>query len=343
MATYQDDFFTRGPTPLARLTFFALLAVAVMIADHRFQALGTVRGGISSVLTPIEHALTWPAQMLRSTSVYFTDQARLVEENKALYEKNLALATEGQRAKLIAAEQTNVAALQSANNRLTNDGVIAEIIRDARNPFSRKIVINRGLSHAIQQGAAVIDGKGVVGQVTSIGVASAEVTLLTEKDQSVPVLVLRNGRRALAVGTGRDGTIELPFIPVAADIQVGDSLVTSGIDGTYPAGLAVATVTIVDKNPAFSFARIVAQPTTAPDHYRFVKVLQPPRPSDNATTTANNNAYPGIDVTTSDKSGADKAEKGDKAAKSAKAAKRNSQQSQSNPPESKRPSRTKEP
>lgn len=349
MAAYQDNFFTRGPSPLARLTFFGLAAIAIMIADHRFQALGVVRVAVSTVLTPIEHALMWPGQVARDIGEYFASKDRLLAENRALNERVLQLAAQGQRATLLTAEQANIEAVQQANARFQRDGVVAEIIRDARNPFARKVIINRGYSQGVKPGAAVIDGMGVVGQVTSIGATSAEVTLTTEKDQSVPVMVLRTtlvappttpsgaplvspvtaaaptsdgasnaavsstapsnapiaagvvetkaGLRAIAVGTGRDGTIDLPFIPVAADIQVGDQLVTSGIDGTYPAGLLVATVTVVDKNPAFSFARIVAQPATAPDHYRFVKVLQP------AEKAA---PYPKPDAGVGDKSSGDK-------------------------------------
>ncbi len=338
MAAYQENFFTRGPSPLARVTFFGLVAVAVMIADHRFQALSAVRVGVSTVLTPIEHALMFPGKVVRDIGAYFTAQDKLLAENKALNDQVLMLSAEGQRARLILSEQTQVAAINAANERFSRDGVVAEIIRDARNPFARRVIINRGLSSGIKSGAAVIDGAGVVGQVTALGANTAEVTLTTEKDQSVPVMIVRpapaaaalpkpatsnaatmtaettapstditagesapinrarSGLRAVAVGGGREGTIELPFIPVAADIQVGDELVTSGIDGTYPAGLSVARVTIVDKNPAFSFARIVAQPSTAPDHHRFVKVL-----------TGSEAAYPQPDVDTVDRAGAAKA------------------------------------
>lgn len=294
MAAYQENFFSRGPSALARATFFSLLAVGVMIADHRFQALDVVRIGVSTVLTPVETALQWPAKTAHDMAAYFRDQGKLIADNKALNENILMLTAEGQRAKLIASEQIQVGAFQAAYARLNRDGVIAEIVRDARNPFARKIIINRGIAQGIKSGAAVIDGVGVVGQVTAVGATSAEVTLMTEKDQSVPVMVVRNSLRAVATGSGRDGTVEMPFIPVAADILVGDVLVTSGIDGTYPAGLAVATITSVDKNPAFSFARIIAQPTAAPDHYRFVKVLLTP-----SVTTA----YPQIDVTSSDRVG----------------------------------------
>jgi rod shape-determining protein MreC len=293
MATYQENFFTRGPSPLARVTFFSILAIAVMIADHRFQALDVVRIGVTSVLTPIEQALAWPAKNLGSVSAYFSQQDKLIQDNKALTEQVLSLSAQGQRAALMAAEFEHVSALQAANNRFQRDGVIAEIIRDARNPFARKIILNRGLTHAISAGAIVIDGVGVVGQVTSLGASSSEVTLITEKDQSVPVMIVRNGARALAVGNGRDGTLELPFMPVATDVQVGDTLVTSGIDGLYPAGLAVGAVTVVDKNPAFSFARIVVQPSAASSHHRFVKVLLTPSADKQQGNPA---AYPVADV-----------------------------------------------
>ncbi len=319
MAAYQENFFTRGPSPLARVTFFGLIAVAVMIADHRFQALGTVRAGVATVLTPVEQALMWPGTIARDLTAYFKTQATLIADNKALNEKVLMLAAEGQRARLITAEQAQIGALQAAHARFGRDGVVAEIIRDARNPFARRIIINRGYANGVKVGAAVIDGLGVVGQVTALGATSAEVTLATDKEQAVPVMVVRkapatsapvnsaatepagtashakSGLRAVAMGGGRDGTIELPFIPVAADIQVGDELVTSGVDGTYPAGLLVASVTLVDKNPAFSFARIIAQPSTAPTHHRFVLVL-----------TASDAAYPQADNSIADRAGKEK-------------------------------------
>lgn len=273
MSAYQENFFARGPSALARLTFFSLIAIAIMVADHRFQALSVVRLGVSAVITPIEQALRFPGVVARSTGEYFSDQKRLIEENARLKAEVLELAAASQQSKLIRAEQTYLGALATVDKRFGDRGIVAEIIRDARNPFARKIIIDKGLSQGLATGLAVIDGKGVVGQVTAVGMLSSEVTLTTEKDQAVPVMVVRNGVRAIAVGTGREGTIDVPFIPVGADIQVGDALVTSGIDGTYPAGLSVALVTLVDKNPAFPFARISANPAAGTDQYRFVKVL----------------------------------------------------------------------
>ena len=119
-----------------------------------------------------------------------------------------------------------------------------------------------------------------MGQVTSVGTFTSEVTLITEKDQAVPVLLVRNGLRAIAVGSGKDGSIEIPFMPVSADVQNGDVWVTSGIDATYPPGLVVAQVTSVEKNAAYVFAKIVARPAAGVDNYRYVLLL--PTPAVNA-------------------------------------------------------------
>ncbi len=273
MSVYQDNFFARGPSALARLTFFALVAIAVMVADHRFQALSLVRLGVSAVIVPIEQALRFPVIVARHGGEYFSDQKRLMEENARLKGEVLDLAAASQQAKLIRTEQAYLSVLTAANERFGDRGMVAEIIRDARNPFARKLIIDKGRTHGLAAGLAVIDGKGVIGQVTAVGMLSSEVTLTTEKDLAVPVMVVRNGVRAIAVGTGRAGTIDVPFIPVGADVQVGDALVTSGIDGTYPAGLSVAVITAVEKNPAFPFARISANPAAGTDQHRFVKVL----------------------------------------------------------------------
>ncbi|MBL8512215.1 MAG: rod shape-determining protein MreC, partial [Betaproteobacteria bacterium] len=238
VSIHQEPFFTRGPSPLARLTFFAVLSIVIMIADHRFRVLPLLRLGVSMVLDPIEQTLAMPGAAARRLGDYLTDQKTLIEQNRNLQNQVLALAEQSQRAQLILAEKNHTERLQADQP----NGIVAEIIRDARNPFARKIIINRGRSQGVTPGQIVIDGSGVVGQITAVGLLSAEVTLTTEKDQSAPVMVLRNGLRAIAVGTGREGTIDIPFIPVAADIQVGDTLVTSGIDGSYPMGLSVATV-----------------------------------------------------------------------------------------------------
>jgi rod shape-determining protein MreC len=276
-------FFHRGPSPLARLTFFTLVAIALMIADHRFHALESVRLSLSALAQPVQQVATLPGEMLARGADYFTSQDRLLKENSELKVRVLENAALAQEAKMMRAEHQQILAIADRRARYDDRGTVAEVIYNARNPFTRKVVLDKGLTHGIQAGMPVIDGDGVIGQVTNVGTFTSEVTLVTEKDQSVPVMLVRNGLRAVAVGSGKDGSIDVPFIPVSADVQNGDLFVSSGIDGTYPPGLVVARVTSVEKNAAYVFAKITAKPAAGVANYRYVLVLgspiaAPPRP-----------------------------------------------------------------
>ena len=271
-------FFHRGPSPLARLTFFMLAAIAVMIADHRFHAMQAVRLSLSVLAQPVQQLARLPAEAFARVSDYFTSQDRLLTENRELQAKVLEHSAEAQEVRLLRAEQEQLLAMKAAQSRYAGAGIIAEVLYNARNPFTRKIVVDKGLTQGVLAGMPVIDGKGVVGQVTSVGTFASEVTLVTEKDQSVPVMLVRNGLRAIAVGSGKDGSIEVPFMPVSADIQAGDLFVTSGIDATYPPGLVVAQVTNVDKNAAYVFAKIAAKPAAGVENHRYVMLLAAPAP-----------------------------------------------------------------
>ena len=287
MISEPPPFFHRGPSPLARLTFFTIAAIALMIADHRFHALETVRLSLSVLAHPVQQVAALPAEAIGRIADYFTIQDRLLKENQQLKLKVLEQSAAAQESKLLRAEQEHLLRLTAGKSRYAEGGTIAEVLYNARNPFTRKIVIDKGMVAGIRAGMPVIDGHGVVGQVTQVGTLTSEVTLLTEKDQSVPVMLVRNGLRAVAVGSGKHGSIDVPFMPASADVVNGDLFVTSGIDGTYPPGLLVAEVVSVEKNAAQAFARIVAKPAAGVESHRFVLLLPPapatlPRPETKA-------------------------------------------------------------
>jgi len=164
--------------------------------------------------------------------------------------------------------------LLEARERINVHTTLAEILYAARDPFTRKIIIDKGFQHDILSGQPVIDHFGVIGQVTRAYPWLSEVTLITDKDQLVPVQNLRNGLRSVLTGTGADGVLELKFIPLNADIQNGDRLVTSGIDGVYPPGLPVAEVTDVERNSASLFARIRCKPLAGVNNFGQVLVVR---------------------------------------------------------------------
>jgi rod shape-determining protein MreC len=179
-----------------------------------------------------------------------------------------------QQGQFLAAENAQLRRLLAASERLPVKSVLSEMLYDTRDPFTRKIVLNRGSQHGVALGQPVIDDTGVVGQVTRLYPFTTEVTLLTDRDQAISVQVLRSGVRSVAYGRGQSGVLELRFIAANADVRKGDALVTSGLDGVYPAGLAVATVLSVEHKSADAFVRIVCLPAAGIDrHQQFLILL----------------------------------------------------------------------
>jgi rod shape-determining protein MreC len=276
-------FFRRGPAPLVRLFFFASLSLALLVVDARFRYVEGLRSTLALVAYPLQLVATAPFDIFESVSGYFTTQARLKEENDRLRAKALAYSEDAQRYQAAEADAAQLRRLIGASERMQVRSIPAEVIYASRDPFAHKIFIDRGSVHGVPPGSAVADDTGIVGQVTRVHPLVSEVTLVTDQDQAIPVQVVRSGLRAVAFGSGPSGTLELRFMAANAEVQTGDLLVTSGIDGTYPAGLPVASVMRIERDAEHSFARVVCQPAAGVDRGRYVLVLTneakaPPRP-----------------------------------------------------------------
>jgi rod shape-determining protein MreC len=266
-------FFRRGPAPLVRLVFFASLSVALLVLDARFKYAETLRGLIALAAYPLQQMATAPGQLATRISGFFASQATLQRENAQLRAKVVASSQDAQRYEATAAELGQLRRLIGAQERLEYKSTPVEVLYSGRDPFSRKLLVDKGASDGIIAGQAVIDEAGVVGQVTRVHPRVAEVTLLTDKDQAIPVQVMRNGLRAVAFGSGSPGALELRFMAANAEIQNGDKLVTSGIDGTYPPGLPVATVVRIERDAVAAFARILCQPAGGDEKNRYLLAL----------------------------------------------------------------------
>lgn len=271
---YQPPpFFRTGPSPLARLFIFTLLSLALLGADARLKYLDTVRQVASVIIYPLQRIAGAPFSIVERTSEFFTTQGSLQTENAKLVQQSLTQMSQLQQLSALTAENDNLRKLLGTRERLTSRTSFAEVLYAARDPFSRKIVIDQGLQNGISAGQPVIDGMGVVGQVTRVYPWLAEVTLVTDKGHLVPVLNTRNGLRGVLGGTGNDGALELKFVPLNADYENGDQLVTSGIDGVYPAGLPVAQIVSVERDAAFLFARILCKPVAGVSNHKQVLVV----------------------------------------------------------------------
>jgi rod shape-determining protein MreC len=266
-------FFKRGPAPLVRLFFFASLSLALLVIDARFRYAEGLRTWLALAAYPLQRAATAPVEIISSIGSFFSTQAHLVEENQRLREKALAYSHDAQRYEAAQAEAEQLRKLVGAQVKLESRVIPAEVLYNGRDPYSHKLFIDRGATHGVRPGSPVTDEAGVVGQVTRVHPLVSEVTLATDRDQAIPVQVVRNGLRAVAFGGGASGTLELRFMAANADIQTNDRLITSGIDGTYPPGLPVASVMRIERDAENAFARVVCRPAAGVDRGRFVLVL----------------------------------------------------------------------
>ncbi len=281
-------FFKRGPAPLVRLFFFASLSLALLIIDARFRYVEGLRSWLALAAYPLQRAATAPIDIAMRVGGYFSTQASLMEENERLRERALANAQDAQRYRALQMEVTELRRVIGAAEKLPVHAAPAEVLYLGRDPYAQKLFIDRGAVQGVRAGSPVADEVGVIGQVTRVHPLVSEVTLITNPDQAIPVEVVRNGLRAVAFGAGGSGMLELRFTPANAEIQNGDHLVTSGIDGTYPAGLAVATVVRVERDAEHTFARVLCKPTAGVERGRYVLVLSndtvlPPRPDETAS------------------------------------------------------------
>ncbi|OWQ44277.1 rod shape-determining protein MreC [Roseateles noduli] len=277
--------FREGPSALTKLAFCAALAVFLMVADSRFQFTAPARAGLGLALHPLQRALLAPVDAWDQAGDYARGMEKATEAENQARQQLASQAVILSRAAQLQAENTRLRALLDLREALPVKGLAAEVLYEAPDPFSRRIVIDRGGHRGVRLGAPVVNDAGVLGQVTRVYPLSAEVTLLTDRDATIPVLNTRTQQRGVAYG-GERGVMELRFIAANADIKPGDALATSGLDGLYPPGLPVAKVAEVERRGDTSFARVGLAPIAQPDSARHVLVLEPLEGQESARTEA---------------------------------------------------------
>ncbi len=281
--THSVKFFNRGPSALVRLIFFVLLSLLLLFVDARYQYLRSARSVLSTLIYPLQRLATVPPLAWNATDEFFTSHAQLRHDNEQLRGQHAADGGRLQKLAGLEAENAQLRALLEMRQRLDVPMRLGSVIYAERDPFQHKFMIDLGANSGIQSGQAVIDDQGVIGQITRVNPLLSEVTLITDKNHEVPVQVLRTGLRAILYGSGDADSVDLRYAPVTADVQAGDMLVTSGIDGTYPPGLPVAKITRVERDPAYPFARVWCSPAAGVNSHRWVFILSsleplPPRP-----------------------------------------------------------------
>jgi rod shape-determining protein MreC len=276
-STQSFKFFNRGPSATARLIFFMLLSLLLLFIDARYKHLEAVR----NVLAIPIHALqrmstgiaTQPGELWDQFSTYVDTQGNLARENEQLRQQHSDYATQLLQLQVLQTENAQLRKLHDISESVTFPMQMAEIIYLERDIFKRKIYLDKGTQKKVVAGQVVMDETGIVGQVTRVYPWLSEVTLITDKDHAVPIQMLRTGLRAVVFGSGNISNLSLRYMPSSSDIQVGDEMVTSGIDGTYPPGLPVAKVVRIDRDPAYPFAQILCVPLAGVDQQRQLMII----------------------------------------------------------------------
>ena len=264
-----------GPGPGLRLTLLVTLAIVLMVLDHRNQHLVQVRNLFAAALYPLQQAVDAPVTAARWAQESLATRERLVAENAELRRSQLEQAGRLQRLAALEAENARMRALLDSTAKVGDDVLIAEIVAVDMDRLRHRVVLNRGGNSGAFVGQALIDAGGVVGQITRDRGDSAEALLITDPDHAVPVEVVRNGLRTIAVGTGDMEKLSLPFMARNADVRAGDLLVSSGLGGVFPGGYPVATVLEVRGDSGEAFLTVTAQPTAALDRVREVLLVRP--------------------------------------------------------------------
>ena len=268
-------FFRQGLSALTKLALCSALAVFLMVADVRFKLTQPLRALLATALHPVQRTLLAPVELSESAFEYVAGLEAAIANESAARRALADQALRVNRVDQLQAENARLRALLELRAGLQVRSQAAEVLYESTDPYSRKVVVDRGLAQGIVAGSPVISEAGVIGQVTRVYPLSSEVTLLTDKDAAVPVLNARTQARSAAYGSATGDALELRFMAGNADVQVGDLLQTSGVDGVYPPGLPVATVVTIDRKVDSGFAKILLAPAALPDGVRHVLVLEP--------------------------------------------------------------------
>jgi rod shape-determining protein MreC len=266
--------FRRGPTAELKLFVLVVAALVLMVVDTGWQVLEPARKAVSVVIYPFQRVMFAPRDAVERVSdwVDAVDEAR--SEKESLQQQRIELAQLATHAAQLAAENEQLRRLLDVAEAVTQPSVAVQVLYEPANAFSRHLIFNKGSASGIQPGMPVIDEGGVVGQIVRVTPFTSEAALLTDDKVSIPVQVLRNGLRLIAFGGNASGKVEVRYLSADVDLQPGDTLITSGIGGLFPAGLSVGVVDTVQRDASSGFAQAVVSPVSHPERHRHFLVLR---------------------------------------------------------------------
>ena len=264
--------FNQG-APFLKLLFFLFLGSVFIFVDYKLHATEKIRLVGNNIFFPLQQLLAQPGKFSDFSLDYFQTRSSLKKQLEEQSSQINSLRLMANQAEILETENSHLRKLLSLQQKLNFKSLAAEVVFSPLSPSSQKIIINRGSADGVKSGMPIASDTGVMGQIIRVFENSSEATLLEDRDFSIPVLVERNGLRTVLFGVGRGEPLELRYANNLADLDVGDHLITSGIDGTYPAGIPVAIITKIDRSSEASGAVIGCKPIAKLHHHRYLSVL----------------------------------------------------------------------
>lgn len=287
----MQGLFTRGPSATFRMLVLVIASIALMSIDHRWKSIESVRSALSSIIYPIQYTIDLPIRLYYWADEVFSTKQALLDKNREFEARHLENRVQLQKLDIIEKENARLRQLLSATPKSTERLLISEIINADVDPYRQLIVLNKGTSNDVYLGQPLIDAQGVMGQIVHVGPLSSTAMLITDASHAIPVQIDRTGLRANAFGTGKIDLLDLRHLPNNVDIQEGDTLITSGLGGTFPPNYPVAIINKVERKVGEPFATIEAMPLAHLDKTREVllvwrNVPVAPEQAPDATTDA---------------------------------------------------------
>ena len=250
-----------------------ILSLILLVVDHRFHHLQQLRSALAFLTYPLHYLADLPFTASRWLGETTSSREALLSQNRELRDQILHLRAELQKYESLQAENMRLRDLVDSSFKVGDRVLVAELSSVDLDPYKQQVLINKGAASGAFEGQPVLDAHAVMGQVINVTPFSSTVLLITDTSHALPVQVLRNGLRTIAVGTGRITELKLPYLPTNSDIVEGDLLVTSGLGGKFPPGYPVATVTKIDRSPDAPFSEVLAQPRAHLDRSREVLLV----------------------------------------------------------------------
>lgn len=269
--------FKQGPSALSKLMFFSALSLFLMVADTRFSITQPVRAALATALYPIQWLALQPVRAVQGSGEYFTGLSQANANSEDARRKLALQSLRAGQVEQLSQENSRLRKLLGLREQLVTPVMAAEVLYDAADPYTRKVIIDKGMAQGVELGSPVLDESGVLGQVTRVHPLVSEVTLVIDRDLAIPVLNVRTGARSVAYGdpSTPGGGLELRFMGSNSDVQQGDLLTTSGVDGVYPPGLPVAKISRIERRAESAFSKIYCAPQALVTGARHVMVVKP--------------------------------------------------------------------